>query len=45
MSGTAYIVTSVVVFTVVIMALVTILMAAAKKLVPQGFAKLSETIA
>lgn len=41
MSGTAYIVTSVVVFTVVIMALVTILMAAAKKLVPQGFAKLS----
>ena len=41
MSGTAYIVTSVVVFTVVIMALVTILMAAAKRLVPQGFAKLS----
>ncbi len=41
MSGTAYIVTSVVVFTVVIMALVSILMAAAKKLVPQGFAKLS----
>lgn len=41
MESTSYIITSVVVFTVVIMALVTILMAAAKKLVPQGFAKLS----
>ena len=41
MDSTSYIITSVVVFTVVIMALVTILMAAAKKLVPQGFAKLS----
>ena len=41
MENTSYIVTSVVVFTVVIMALVTILMLAAKKLVPQGFAKLS----
>ena len=41
MESTSYIITSVVVFTVVIMALVTILMVAAKKLVPQGFAKLS----
>ena len=41
MENASYIVTSVVVFTVVIMALVTILMLAAKKLVPQGFAKLS----
>jgi Na+-transporting NADH:ubiquinone oxidoreductase subunit F len=41
MESTSYVITSVVVFTVVIMALVMILMAAAKKLVPQGFAKLS----